>query len=288
MRYCIQSRTSYITATEVRYCLQSRTSYITATEVRYCIQSLTHYITAAEVLYCIPSRTSYITATYYYSQQSRLARSVPVAGGAYSHGPLMHIIIHTFHAQCVNHTYPLFIQCIIRKYKLTVHNYANVLSTRFHRDTVFHSQTSSFFYRQNGAGWDKPCPHYMWAVGWGCPWTLTTVSTCTWTVSVREWWPGTYHSPAMHCLPWKSAQDRSDTSSSCCLLSKIDSCQRTEMYNYVCLTADKFVFIFIFNCLYIIYFGLLFLRQLADMLLAWLLKDPSNIIYAKILYFVKK
>ena len=40
------------------------------------------------------------------------------------------------------------------------------------------------------------------------------------------------------------------------------------MYNYVCLTADKFVFIFIFNCLYIIYFGLLFLRQLADMLLA--------------------
>ena len=128
VRCCIQSRTSCITATEVRYCIQSRTSYITATEVRYCIQSLTHYITATKVLYCIPSRTSYITATYYYSQQSRLARSVTVAGGAYSHGPLMHIIIHTFHAQCVNHTYPLFIQCIIRKYKLTVHNYANVLS----------------------------------------------------------------------------------------------------------------------------------------------------------------
>ena len=63
VRYCIPSRTFYITATEVRYCILSRTFYFTATDVRYCVQSCTFYITATEVRYCIPSRTFCITAT---------------------------------------------------------------------------------------------------------------------------------------------------------------------------------------------------------------------------------
>ena len=93
----------------------------------------------------------------------------------------------------------------------TMH-YSQIQTSRaqLHKCIIYHAFTETlsfilrrvlFFYRQNGAGWDKPCPHYMRAVGWGCPWTLTTVSTCTWTVSVREWSAGTYHSPAMHCLP---------------------------------------------------------------------------------------
>ena len=64
------------------------------------------------------------------------------------------------------------------------------------------------------ARWDHPCTTYWRAVVWDCPLTLTTVSICTWTVSIRESSTLTCRSLAMHCLIWRSGQSRLDTSSS--------------------------------------------------------------------------
>ena len=82
----------------------------------------------------------------------------------------MHIIIHTFHAQCVNHTYPLFIQCIIRKYKLTVHNYANVLSiTLSQRHCISFSDEFIFFTGKTEPGGTSPVLTTCGQSGGGVP-----------------------------------------------------------------------------------------------------------------------